>query len=98
VFDHDSLSWSDDFLGTAEVGLGEFLDGELHNKWVKLTAIESGEVRLRIHYFPGVTCAPRDGWDVEERIDAEQAKELETASWAGDWLHLSLAPPVHPIN
>eukprot|EP00740_Mantoniella_antarctica_P002132 CAMPEP_0181355426 /NCGR_PEP_ID=MMETSP1106-20121128/3892_1 /TAXON_ID=81844 /ORGANISM="Mantoniella antarctica, Strain SL-175" /LENGTH=1101 /DNA_ID=CAMNT_0023468163 /DNA_START=126 /DNA_END=3432 /DNA_ORIENTATION=- len=82
VFDHDSLSWSDDFLGTAEVGLGEFLDGELHNKWVKLTAIESGEVRLRIHYFPGVTCAPRDGWDVEERIDAEQAKELETASWA----------------
>ena len=69
-------------LGTVEVDVGEFLDGELHNKWVKLTAIESGEVRLRVQYFAGAMVAPKTGWDVERRIDAEEAAELEKASWA----------------
>jgi hypothetical protein len=59
VFDHDNLSWSDDFMGTVEVDVAEFLDGELHNKWVKLVAIESGEVRLRVKYFPGAVSAPK---------------------------------------
>lgn len=82
VFDHDNLSWSDDFLGTAEVDVEEFLDGELHNKWVKLVAIESGEVRLRVKYFHGVVTAPKGGWEVEERIDAEEAANFEKSSWA----------------
>lgn len=82
VFDHDNLSWSDDFMGTAEVDVVDLLDGELHNKWVKLTAIESGEVRLRVKYFPGVEVAPKAGWEVEERIDVEEALLMEKQTWA----------------
>ena len=81
VYDHDSMSWVDDFLGTAEVDLAKFLDGELHNEWVTLVAVESGKIRLRIKYFPGVTSAPKSGWDVEELIDAEEAEQIESMSW-----------------
>ena len=82
VFDRD-VQWfsKDDFMGRADIEPDEFLDGELHSKWVKLAACESGEVHLRFKFARGAVDAPPGGWDVEEHITEAQALQMERASW-----------------
>jgi hypothetical protein len=82
VFDRD-VQWfsKDDFMGRADIEPDEFLDGELHSKWVKLAASESGEVHLRFKFARGAVDAPPGGWDVEEHITEAQALQMERASW-----------------
>lgn len=82
VFDHDAMSWRDEFLGVADVDVSALADGALHNRWVALRAVESGEILLRAKFFPGVDAPPSDkGWAVEPRIDAREALEIERRSW-----------------
>ena len=81
VFDHDCAGWTDEFQGVADVQLAELLDGELHNVWIPLRAIESGKVRLRAKYFAGKTKHPEGGWNVERRIDSSERDVIEHESW-----------------
>lgn len=81
VFDHDCAGWTDDFQGVADVELAELLDGELHNVWIPLRAVESGKVRIRLKYFAGKTKHPEGGWNVERRIDSTERDRIEHESW-----------------
>lgn len=80
-FDFDSYSFTDDFLGSTEIDLYPYQDGQPHELRLTLSAIERGELLIRVMFHAGHEKPPTGGWSIEPlvRVHKSEHEAIESA-------------------